>query len=98
MSTAPLSKTTIRLDVHNASVDPAYAACGLCGMTHLQSGRVCVRTAHHEGSCNFQPRHDPTSAAVHLHSFVEATITPIHRHRRDRAHLRDGGGGLPVEY
>ncbi|MDA8298240.1 MAG: hypothetical protein M0004_16970 [Actinomycetota bacterium] len=90
MSTAPLLRTTPRLDVHNASVDPAYAACGLCGMTHLQTGRVCVRTAHHAGSCEFQPRRDPTTLTIQLLSLVEVTIAPSHQHRRVRTHQKDG--------
>lgn len=90
MSTAPSVKMIPRLDVHNASIDPVYAACGLCGMTHLQTGRVCVRTAHHEGSCDFQPRSDPTNLALPMLSFVEATIAAPYQHRRGRTRQRDG--------
>lgn len=97
MSAAPLLKMTPRLDVHNASVDPAYAACGLCGMTHLQTGRVCVRSAHHEGSCDFQPRRDPTTLTIELLSLVEVTIAPVHQHRRGRPHQR-GGERLRLEH
>ncbi len=42
-----------RMDVHNVSVDGELAAAGLCGMTHLATGRVCVRSARHLGSCDF---------------------------------------------
>jgi hypothetical protein len=42
-----------RIDVHNVSVDGELAAAGLCGMTHLPTGRVCVRPARHLGSCDF---------------------------------------------
>lgn len=30
-----------RLDLHNISIDFAAATAGLCGFTHLDSGRVC---------------------------------------------------------
>ena len=30
-----------RLDLHNISIDFAAASAGLCGFTHLNSGRVC---------------------------------------------------------
>jgi hypothetical protein len=47
--------TIHRSDSHNASVDQAVAAAGLCGFMHLPSGRTCVLPARHPGSCSFQP-------------------------------------------
>jgi hypothetical protein len=44
-----------RFDVHNASVDESVAGAGLCGFTHLPSGRTCVLPARHPGSCSFEP-------------------------------------------
>lgn len=45
-----------RADLHNASVNAALARAGYCGMVHLCSGRICVREAHHTGSCAFCAR------------------------------------------
>lgn len=42
-----------RLDLHNASIEEPAAAAGHCGMTHLNSGRVCQEPHHHVGSCAF---------------------------------------------
>jgi hypothetical protein len=44
-----------RSDIHNASVDEGVAEAGLCGFTHLPSGRTCVLPARHPGSCSFAP-------------------------------------------
>jgi hypothetical protein len=46
---------TDRSDIHNASVDEAVAEAGLCGFTHLPTGRTCVLPARHPGSCSFEP-------------------------------------------
>lgn len=45
-----------RIDAHNSSVDAVLAEAGYCGMTHLPTGRVCVRPARHRGSCDFWDR------------------------------------------
>ena len=45
-----------RADVHNASVNLALARAGYCGTIHLCTGRICIREAHHEGSCVFCAR------------------------------------------
>lgn len=45
-----------RWDFHNVSVDVEFAQAGYCGMTHLQSGRICIRPARHTGSCDFRRR------------------------------------------
>jgi hypothetical protein len=43
-----------RGDVHNTSVNLPLALAGYCGMTHLCSGRMCIREARHLGSCVFR--------------------------------------------
>lgn len=48
------SAGTQRLDLHNASVDLAAALRGLCGFTHLPSGRVCALRHRHPGSCQLR--------------------------------------------
>jgi hypothetical protein len=40
-----------RLDLHNISIDFAAASAGLCGFTHLDSGRVCQLPHRHRGPC-----------------------------------------------
>lgn len=45
-----------RLDLHNLNVDSAAAAEGLCGFTHLASGRVCGLPFRHAGACRFTGR------------------------------------------
>jgi len=45
--------TRQRLDVHNVNVNSAAAAQGLCGFTHLASGRVCRLPSRHSGACAF---------------------------------------------
>jgi len=42
-----------RLDLHNASIEESAAAAGHCGMTDLQTGRVCHEPHHHVGGCAF---------------------------------------------
>jgi hypothetical protein len=41
-----------RLDLHNVSIDIVAAEAGRCGITHLASGRVCLRPPRHPGSCH----------------------------------------------
>jgi hypothetical protein len=45
-----------RLDLHNISIDFAAASAGLCGFTHLDSGRVCHLPHRHHGRCQLQDR------------------------------------------
>lgn len=65
-----------RADCHNVSIDVAFADAGLCGMTHLQSGRVCVRPARHTGSCDFRRRDEAeillARAQARLHAGANA--------------------------
>jgi hypothetical protein len=42
-----------RIDLHNAEIDDDAAGAGLCGMTHLATGRCCRLPARHTGSCRF---------------------------------------------
>lgn len=49
--TGTLERT--RNDAHNPSVNSVLAGAGYCGMTHLCSGRICIRPARHDGSCVF---------------------------------------------
>ena len=43
-----------RLDLHNISIDFAAASTGLCGFTHLDSGRICELPHRHHGPCQLQ--------------------------------------------
>ncbi len=52
-----------RLDVHNAAVDTTAAKAHLCGMTDLQTGRTCIRQAHHDGSCHWVSKDEAREAA-----------------------------------
>jgi hypothetical protein len=45
-----------RLDLHNISIDFAAASAGLCGFTHLDSGRVCHLPHRHHGPCQLPDR------------------------------------------
>lgn len=42
----------VRQDLHNACTDWAAAVAGLCGFTHLPSGRVCLRPHRHPDECS----------------------------------------------
>lgn len=42
-----------RMDLHNSCVDDSAAAAGHCGMTNLQTGRVCQEPQAHGGGCAF---------------------------------------------
>ena len=48
--------TNERNDLHNSNIDEGAAGDDLCGMTHLQDGRICLLPALHVGPCEFQPR------------------------------------------
>ena len=45
-----------RRDLHNVSVDFAAAAEGLCGFTHVPTGRACRLPYRHAGPCDLRPR------------------------------------------
>jgi hypothetical protein len=42
-----------RLDLHNSSIEESAAAVGRCGMTHLNTGRVCQEPHRHADGCAF---------------------------------------------
>jgi len=43
--------TQQRLDLHNVNIDFGIALRGLCGFTHLATGRVCQLPYRHPGPC-----------------------------------------------
>ncbi len=45
-----------RQDVHNSGVDTQLADAHLCGQTDLQTGRMCTKSARHDGTCKFLPK------------------------------------------
>ena len=54
-----------RLDLHNISIDFAAASAGLCGFTHLNSGRVCQLPHRHHGPCQLpDPSRQPAERAA----------------------------------
>ena len=46
-----------RLDLHNSNIDFDAANAGRCGVTHLQTGRVCQLPHRHQSPCQLQSRH-----------------------------------------
>ncbi len=62
-----------RTDSHNASVNKELAEAGLCGMTHLATGRVCVRPARHSGSCDFRTREEAERLLARRESAAAST-------------------------
>jgi hypothetical protein len=42
-----------RLDLHNSSIEESAASAGHCGMTHLNTGRVCQEPHRHADGCAF---------------------------------------------
>ena len=46
-----------RLDLHNSNIDFDTAIAGRCGVTHLQSGRVCQLPHRHQRPCQWERRH-----------------------------------------
>jgi hypothetical protein len=48
-----MTATAPRIDLHNPEIDDDAADAGLCGMTHLPTGRCCRLPVHHAGSCRF---------------------------------------------
>lgn len=54
-----------RLDLHNLNVDFDAASRGLCGFTHLASGRVCRLPNRHAGACQFGVDHHRDKPPTH---------------------------------
>jgi hypothetical protein len=48
--------TQERRDLHNVSIDFAAASQGLCGFSHMPSGRVCRLPYRHPGPCDLRAR------------------------------------------
>ena len=48
--------TRQRLDLHNVNIDFELALRGLCGYTHLATGRVCELRYRHRGPCRLRSR------------------------------------------
>ncbi len=46
-----LLESTERQDLHNSSTNYEAARVGRCGFTHLASGRTCLLSHRHHGSC-----------------------------------------------
>jgi hypothetical protein len=53
---------TPRIDLHNPEIDDDAAGAGLCGMTHLPTGRCCRLPVHHSGTCRFISPHPGVAA------------------------------------
>ena len=67
VSTPRPAVTDGRLDLHNSSIEESAAAAGHCGMTHLNTGRVCQEPHHHVDGCAFvAPPHGGSVAAPDL--------------------------------
>ncbi len=58
----PVPESTIpeepdgRRDLHNSGVDTQMAAAHMCGQTDLRTGRMCTKSARHDGTCEFVPK------------------------------------------
>jgi hypothetical protein len=59
MSTVPNPALTpeVESSIHNANENTDAAQSGLCGMTHLATGRICLLPKRHSGGCDFTPQH-----------------------------------------
>lgn len=42
-------------EMHSASVDEVAARKGACAQVHLPTGRMCILSHGHRGSCDFIP-------------------------------------------
>lgn len=42
------------MERHNASADERIIDRGACGQKHLPTGRACIRTTNHQGTCDFR--------------------------------------------
>ena len=55
--------TQRRHDLHNISIDFQAATEGLCGFTHIPTGRVCRLRCRHPGPCDLHARRPGASTA-----------------------------------
>ena len=53
--------TQRRHDLHNSSIDFQAATEGLCGFTHIPTGRVCRLRCRHPGPCDLRARRPDAS-------------------------------------
>jgi hypothetical protein len=51
-----ISLLSRRRDLHNTSIDFMAAVEGLCGFTHMPTGRICRLPYRHVGACDLHPR------------------------------------------
>jgi hypothetical protein len=65
-----------RRDLHNISVDSSLAAEGLCGLTHLPTGRVCRLPYLHAGPCDLRPRLTGAAASEPTNHRLQPEQTP----------------------
>lgn len=52
-----------RPDLPSTHVSESIAMSGRCGNIHLDSGRICILTERHSGSCEFADPHTAEEAA-----------------------------------
>ncbi len=57
---------------HLTHVDTGVASAGLCGETHLATGRVCVLPERHTGGCHFVDRDAALVVAQRAHAMSES--------------------------
>jgi hypothetical protein len=67
-----------RRDLHNVSVDFAAASEGLCGFTHMPSGRVCRLPDRHAGPGDLRPRPVGRATPELMQQRLEAESTQPH--------------------
>jgi hypothetical protein len=53
-----------RLDLHNSNIDFDAASAGRCGVTHLDTGRICRLAHRHQGPCLLQVPHRTAKPAA----------------------------------
>ena len=63
--------TQRRHDLHNSSIDFQAATEGLCGFTHIPTGRVCRLRCRHAGPCDLHAR--PPAASTPENSLPSRT-------------------------
>ncbi len=54
----PAAQPEVNNAIHNSNENAAAADAGLCGRTHLASGRLCLLPERHPGGCDFRQEND----------------------------------------
>jgi hypothetical protein len=54
----------VRDESHNSEINTAAAQAHRCGMTHLASGRICLRPERHSGSCDFSQQQNDLRSII----------------------------------